>query len=177
MQAGIGVDVIPTPTGGKQDVAVESVAAPGAAKKDQPLEVRVVLNNQGDDPQPAKGKLRIVRKSGGSEETIAEEAMTLPVGKSVFSFRETPTESDFYVYEARFIPDDSRKDRFLANNLATGFTDVRGKGRVLLLEDYQHPGEFDAREWRACGTRGLRLTSWRATEPSRRSRNCNATTV
>ena len=102
MQAGIGVDVIPTPTGGKQDVAVESVAAPSAAKKDQPLEVRVVLNNQGEDPQPAKGKLRIVRKSGGSEETIAEEAMTLPVGKSVFSFRETPTESDFYVYEARF---------------------------------------------------------------------------
>src|SRR5690606_19120196 len=35
-------------------------------------------------------------------------------------------------------------DRFLANNLATGFTDVRGKGRVLLLEDYQHRGEFHA---------------------------------
>ena len=144
MQAGIGVDVIPTPTGGKQDVAVESVAVPSAAKKDQPLEVRVVLNNQGDDPKPAKGKLRIVRKSGGTEETIAEDALTLPVGKSVFSFRETPSESDFYVYEARFIPDDVRGDRFLANNLATGFTDVRGKGRVLLLEDYQHPGEFDA---------------------------------
>lgn len=144
MQAGIGVDVIPAPTGGKQDVAVESVAAPSAAKKDQPLEVRVVLNNQGNDPKPAKGKLRIVRKSGGSEETIAEEEMTLPAGKSVFSFHETPTESDFFVYEARFIPEDSREDRFLANNLATGFTDVRGKGRVLLLEDYQHPGEFDA---------------------------------
>jgi uncharacterized membrane protein/Mg-chelatase subunit ChlD len=144
VQAGIGVDVIPMPTGGKQDVAVESVAAPSAAKKDQPLEVRVVLNNQGDDPRPAKGKLRIVRKSGGTEETIAEEAMTLPAGKSVFSFRETPTESDFYVYEARFIPDELREDRFLANNLATGFTDVRGKGRVLLLEDYQHAGEFDA---------------------------------
>jgi uncharacterized membrane protein len=144
VQAGIGVDVIPAPTGGKQDVAVESVAAPSAAKKDQPLEVRVVLNNQGDDPKPAKGKLRIVRKSGGMQETIAEDAMTLPVGKSVYSFRETPTESDFYVYEARFIPDDARADRFLANNLATGFTDVRGKGRVLLLEDYQHPGEFDA---------------------------------
>jgi uncharacterized membrane protein len=144
IQAGIGVDVIPAPTGGKQDVAVESVAAPSAAKKDQPLEVRVVLNNQGDDPKPAKGKLRIVRKSGGMEETIAEDALTLPVGKSVFSFRETPSESDFYVYEARFIPDDAGGDRYLANNLATGFTDVRGKGRVLLLEDYQHPGEFDA---------------------------------
>ncbi|MDZ4657282.1 MAG: VWA domain-containing protein [Bythopirellula sp.] len=143
-QAGIGVDVVPTPTGGKQDVAVESVAAPSAAKKDQPLEVRVVLNNQGDDPVPTAGKLRIVRKAGGREETITEESLTLPVGKSVFTFRETPTEADFYVYEARFIPDKTGEDRFLANNVATGFTDVRGKGRVLLLEDYQFPGEFDA---------------------------------
>lgn len=143
-QAGIGVDVVPTPTGGQQDVAVESVAAPSSAKKDQPLEVRVVLNNQGDDPVPSEGSLRIVRKSGGREETIAEEQMTLPAGKTVFTFRETPTESDFYVYEARFIPDKQGEDRFLANNVATGFTDVRGKGRVLLLEDYQHPGEFDA---------------------------------
>ncbi len=143
-QAGIGVDVVPTPTGGQQDIAVESVAAPSSAKKDQPLEVRVVLNNQGDNPSPSVGSLRIVRKSGGREETIAEERMTLPAGKTVFTFRETPTESDFFVYEARFIPDKQGEDRFLANNVATGFTDVRGKGRVLLLEDYQHPGEFDA---------------------------------
>lgn len=143
MQAGIGVDVVPAPTGTTQDVAVESVAAPSATKKDQPLEARVVLNNQGVDARPSKGKLRIVRKSGRSEEAIAEEALTLPVGKSVFAFRETPTESDFYVYEARFIPDDPRTDRYKANNLATGFTDVRGKGRVLLLEDYLHRGEFD----------------------------------
>ncbi len=144
IQAGIGVDVVPTPTGGKQDVAVESVAAPSTAKKDQPMEVRVVLNNQGEAPVPAAGSLRIVRKAGGREETIAEERMTLPVGKSVFSFRELPTESDFFVYEARFIPDKPGEDRFLANNVATGFTDVRGKGRVLLLEDYQFPGEFDS---------------------------------
>lgn len=144
LRAGIGVDVVPAPTGGKQDVAVDSVAAPSTAKKDQPIEVRVVLNNQGDDPQPADGKLRIVRRAGGREETIAEETLTLPAGKSVFTFRETPSESDFFVYEARFVPEEPAEDRFLANNAATGFTDVRGKGRVLLLEDYQFPGEFDA---------------------------------
>jgi uncharacterized membrane protein len=144
MQAGIGVDVIPVPTGNKQDVSVESVAAPSSAKKDQPFEVRVILNNQGDVPKSRKGKLRITRRAGKRSEVIGNEDITLPAGKSVFTFRETPTSSDFFVYEARFIPDEPTNDRFLANNTATGFTDVRGKGRVLLVEDYQHQGEFNA---------------------------------
>lgn len=142
-RSGIGVDVVPAPTGNEEDVAVESVAAPSTAKKDQPMEVRVVLNNQGANPKPVAGSLRIIRKAGGREVTIAEEKLTLPVGKSVYSFREIPTESDFFVYEARFIPDNPGSDRFLANNVSTGFTDVRGKGRVLLIEDYQNRGEFD----------------------------------
>ena len=29
------------------------------------------------------------------------------------------------------------------NNQATAFTHVRGKGRVLLIEDAEHKGEFD----------------------------------
>lgn len=143
LQSGIGIDVVPAPTSGKQDISVESVSAPSVAKQDQPLEVRVVLNNQGADPAPIAGKLRIVRKMGGREEPIFEEAVTLPTGKTVKTFREHPSESGFYVYEARFVPDNPAEDRYLANNLATGYTDVRGQGRVLLVEDALHRGEFD----------------------------------
>jgi Mg-chelatase subunit ChlD len=144
MQSGIGVDVVPAPLGGGRDVLVERVATPSFAQKDRPLEVRVVLSNRGADARNAAGTLRIVRKSGGNEATIVEQHVELPPGKSAFSFRQQPDESDFYVYEARFVPDDPASDRFVANNLATGFTDVRGKGRVLLIEDHQYPGEFHA---------------------------------
>jgi Mg-chelatase subunit ChlD len=143
-QAGIGIDVVPASLGGSQDVLVERVATPSFAQKDRPLEVRVVLSNRAVEAKTAAGTLRIVRKAGGDEVTIAQQRVELPPGKTALSFRETPIESDFYVYEARYVPDDPRSDRFAANNMATGFTDVRGKGRVLLVEDPQFPGEFAA---------------------------------
>lgn len=140
--AGIGIDVVPAPLGGSQDVLIERVATPSFAQKDRPLEVRVVVNNRSVEGRSAPGTLRIVRKSEGGSVTIADEHVELQPGKSAFSFREEPTESDFYTYEARWVPDVPGGDRFVANNVATGFTDVRGKGRVLLVEDHQHQGEF-----------------------------------
>ena len=63
--------------------------------------------------------------------------------RRVFSFRQEIDEPDFYTYEARFIPDDPKADAISQNNEATAFTHVQGKGLVLLIENWEKPGEFD----------------------------------
>ncbi|MFN7706457.1 MAG: hypothetical protein ACK5OH_00470, partial [bacterium] len=49
-----------------------------------------------------------------------------------------------YTYEAEFIPTNESNDTIAQNNKATAFTYARGKGRVMLIEDISHPGDFDA---------------------------------
>jgi uncharacterized membrane protein len=74
---------------------------------------------------------------------LIDEHREIKPGKSVFPFRQEIQEADFYTYEAHFIPDDEASDALTQNNRATAFTHVQGKGLVLLIEDWENPGEFD----------------------------------
>ncbi len=69
--------------------------------------------------------------------------VTLPPGKKVFSLRQQIDAPNFYTYEARFIPDGPADDTMPQNNQATAFTQVQGKGQVLLIEDCEHKGEHE----------------------------------
>lgn len=140
--AGVSVDVLPAPLTARSETAVDKVALPSGVRLDQPFEVRVVIDHQADDDRPAPGKLRIVRKAGDVETVLSESPVTLRPGKNAFSLRETIDAADFYTYEARFVPDDPSADASAQNNVATAFTHVRGKGQVLVVEDWEHPGEF-----------------------------------
>ncbi|MEM6656299.1 MAG: hypothetical protein AAF596_10875, partial [Planctomycetota bacterium] len=142
----VSIDALPVPLAPRGEVSVEKVVTPADARRDQPFELRVVLDNQpapGQEAVPVDGRLRIVRKSGEREETLSEDAVTLPAGKTIFRIPETIESADFYTYEARFTPDRGRDDASARNNTASSFTHVRGKGQVLLIEDFDHPGEFD----------------------------------
>ncbi|MEX2168471.1 MAG: VWA domain-containing protein [Pirellulales bacterium] len=141
--AGIGIDVLPVPLARPSEISVDKIALPVDVRRGQPFELRVVLDNDTSTGQKVAGKLRIVRKAGETERTISEEPVELDAGKSVFARSETIQESDFYTYEARFVPDDVRADAYSQNNLATAFTHVRGKGHVLFIEDWENPGESD----------------------------------
>lgn len=145
--AGVGIDVLPVEWQNRRDVTVEKVALPADVRRGQPFEIRVVLNHvtegMPDANRPVTGKVRIVRKAGDRQVTLGETEVELPPGKKVFTFREDIDEADFYTYEARFIPDDPADDAHTQNDAATAFTHVRGKGQVLLIEDWEHRGEFD----------------------------------
>jgi uncharacterized membrane protein len=144
--AGVSIDVLPVPLAPRSEVAVDKVVLPPDVRRDQPFEMRVVVDNQpppGESGKIARGKLRIVRKTGEREETLSEEPVELKPGKNVFSIQEKIEQADFYTYEARFEPDDLAADASAQNNLATAFTHVRGRGHVLLIEDFEHPGEFN----------------------------------
>jgi uncharacterized membrane protein len=145
--AGVSMDVMEVPLDRRSDVAVEKVAIPADVRQKQPFELRVVLNNssakEGEPGKPVKGRVKIVRKAGEREETLAEKSIEVAPGKRVFTLREEIEQPDFYTYEARFTADDPGGDAVAQNNLATSFTHVQGKGLVLLIEDWENPGQFD----------------------------------
>ena len=143
--SGVSIDVVPVVLSGRSEVAVEKVDVPASARRGQPFELRVVLRN--DAPEGSErtvaGKLRIVRKAGDNEETIVVQDVDVPPGKRVFSIPEEIYQPDFYTYEAHFTPNDPAEDGMTQNNEASAFTHVRGKGNVLLIENWDKQGQFD----------------------------------
>lgn len=144
-QAGVSIDVLPAPLARRGEVVVDKVAVPPEARRGQPFELRVVVDNDApaDGRQTVAGSLRIVRKSADGEVTLSEERVELAPGKNVYTVRETIDTPDFYTYEARFVPEDPTSDGSAQNNVATSFTHVGGRGQVLMIEDWEHTGEFD----------------------------------
>ncbi|MCO8122458.1 VWA domain-containing protein [Stieleria sp. TO1_6] len=147
--AGIGIDVVPVMLDAKSEVLVEKIDLPNDIRKGQPFEARIVVNNYADtsnaDATPTEGKIRVKQKVGENESILLEQDITLTPGKNVFPLRHTIDRPAPYIYEAEFVPASKDDDGLRQNNSATAYTHVRGKGRVLLIEDGspEHAGDFD----------------------------------
>lgn len=145
--AGIGIDVVPVHLRTRAEVAVEKVTIPPDVRRGQPYEVRVVLNNmtepRDDDPGIVQGKLTVIRTMGKTSDFRVEENVTLKPGKNVFTFQQNVEQASVYTYRATFTADDPRDDLVAQNNEATSYVHIRGKGKVLLIEDFANPGQFE----------------------------------
>lgn len=143
--AGVSIDVVPVMLTPRSEVAVEKIDVPANARRGQPFEMRVVLGN--DAPEGSErsvpGKLQIIRKTAERDETIVTQDIVVPPGKRVFTINEEIDQPDFYTYEARFTPDDIASDGMAQNNEASAFSHVRGKGHVLMIENWDKQGEYD----------------------------------
>ncbi len=145
---GIGIDVVPVQLVTRAEVAVEKITIPPDLRRETPFEVRTILNNfmeegASGEVRPVRGKLRVTRTIGDQEELVREDDVELPPGKTVVGFTDSIQEPAIYTYRAVFTPADPNDDLMSQNNAASAFTHVRGKGRVLLIEDCDHLGEFD----------------------------------
>lgn len=145
--AGIGIDVVPVMLDAKSEVVVEKVDLPNDIRTGQPFEARIVVNNYSESEDQAgaatEGKIRVKQKMGQSESILLEQDVTLEPGKNVFPLRHTIDRPAPYIYEAEFVPASRDDDGLRQNNSATAYTHVRGKGRVLLIEDRDRSGDFD----------------------------------
>lgn len=145
---GAGIDVVPIRIAARGEVQVEKVTLPPEIRSG-PVEARVVIDNfpRPDAPPGSlvKGQLKVFRQRGGEEELLNPDSqdVELKPGKNVFTFGHKITEAAVYSYRATFQPDDPRDDLMPQNNSATAFTHVRGKGRVLLIEDAEFKGQFE----------------------------------
>ena len=145
-EAGVGIDVVPVRYEPRGEVAIEKVAIPSDVNRGQPFDLRVVVNNTAKPGEKnagaTKGKLKVVRRTRDREEVLQEENVSIAPGKHVYTLREEIDSPDFYTYEAVFTPDDRRQDALAENNRGTAFTNVRGRGQVLLIEDSEDRGQF-----------------------------------
>ena len=144
--AGVGIDAVPVRYEKRGEVIVERVAVPSNIREGQPFDLKVVLTNtkqpEADDSGQVSGRLVIRKRSGGQAVVVSEGNVTLPPGKSPFTIQQEIDSTGFYEYEAQFTPDRPEDDAMQQNNRATGFAQIRGKGKVLLIEDYENRGEF-----------------------------------
>lgn len=147
---GVGIDVLPVRLAGRGEVQVEEVVLPAEIRRGQPLAARVVIDNLApavdeEAGRTVRGKLRLIRQAGAQEELLNPDSqdVALKPGKNVFAFPHRIDEVAVYTYKALFVPDDPQDDRVLENNQATAFTHVRGKGRVLLIENADDRGSCD----------------------------------
>ncbi|MGI9470293.1 MAG: VWA domain-containing protein [Rubripirellula sp.] len=143
--SGIGIDVVPVILDSTSEVLVEKIDLPNNIRKGQPFEARVVVNNysEGESTEPVSGKLRVTQKVGGEPQLLLEEDITLDPGKNVFPLRHEIDQPAAYIYNAEFVPASDSVDGLSQNNSATAYTYVRGKGRVLIIEDRNRAGDFD----------------------------------
>ncbi|TWU45246.1 von Willebrand factor type A domain protein [Novipirellula aureliae] len=144
-ESGIGIDVVPVQLDAKSEVLVEKIDLPENIRKGQPFEARVVISNYSDASvsKPVNGKLRVKQNVGGEESLLLEQSVTLDRGKNVFPLRHQIEQPAAYTYEAEFVPDTADDDGIRQNNSATAYTYVRGKGRVLIIENKTRLGDFD----------------------------------
>ena len=143
--AGIGIDVVPVVLNASNEVLVEKLDLPTDIRKGQPFEPRLVINNITEDGAAtvAKGKIRVKQMVNGVETLLADDAVTLKPGKNVFPFTHTINQPASYQFSAEFIPEGDADDGLSQNNLASAYTHVRGKGRVLMIEDRKRKGDHD----------------------------------
>lgn len=143
--AGIGIDVVPVKLDSTSEVLVEKIDLPSNIRQGQPIEARVVIHRyQGENANAnVPGKLRVWRRLGAQQEILIEEDVVLDRDVNVFPIQHTIDQPAGYVYEAEFKADDDSQDSLNQNNRANAFAYVRGKGKVLLIENWRTPGEYD----------------------------------
>ncbi|QDV22436.1 glutamine amidotransferase [Aureliella helgolandensis] len=142
-EAGIGIDIVPVSMSANSEILVEKVVLPTSMRQGQPFETRIVVNRfQESGDAPVDGRLRLLRSVGGRETLIFEDDVVLDKEVNVFPITDTIEQPAGYTYRAEFLPLNREDDAIQQNNRADAFTYVRGKGRVLLIEDWNAPNEF-----------------------------------
>lgn len=149
---GIGIDVAPLVSRPRSDVVVDKVTAPARARIGVPYDVNIVLDHRAPTTAAAtsratknvSGRLVVMRRADGAAQLVADQSVSLPPGKSFFTFRQEQDQASFYTYEAKFVPDDAGADKFSQNNQATAFTHIRGRGKVLFIVNGEALTEFDS---------------------------------
>jgi uncharacterized membrane protein len=166
--AGVGIDVVPVRYSRRGEIAVERLVLPGNIRRGQPFDLKVVINNirepAAGDPGVVGGRLTIRKRLGEQSEVIVDDPVKLPPGKRVFTVRQQMDAAGFYTYEAAFTPARPEDDTFPQNNRATAFAHVRGKGQVLLIEDFDNPGEHE-RLLQALRRENLEVSVRRSNQP------------
>jgi uncharacterized membrane protein/Mg-chelatase subunit ChlD len=137
--ADIGIDVVPLDYSYAREVQVTNLWAPPMARVGDEIPLKISLFSQG----PARGQL--VLTDNGKPVVLDPQTgqdsipVTLQPGKNALlhRLRMNPDGPDFHRFQVQFVPAGKADDTIPQNNMASAFTVVSGKGRVLLVTTSQ----------------------------------------
>ncbi len=132
---GVQVDVLPIDYFYSKEVLVEKIAIPPDVKKGEMVNINVVIRAS----EPSRGTLQVFQKDSDNRRNPSPgnenpKPITLERGVNVFTLRQLITETNFYTFQAEFVPEKGSGDQRSINNVAEGFTYARGTAQVLLIE-------------------------------------------
>ncbi|GAB6164283.1 VWA domain-containing protein [Thermostilla marina] len=131
----VGIDVVLVDTPPRADVMVQRIAVPAGLRRGRPFDLRVVLENNSPEGKSLPGRLIIRQRTEDEPLVLVDQHVDVAPGKQVFTIRRQFDDPGFYSFDAVFVPDDPESDALPQNNRATGFALVRGRGRILVIED------------------------------------------
>jgi uncharacterized membrane protein len=122
---GIDLDIVPL---GREErvaeAAITALDAPSEVRADGPFDLRVVV----DSTAEALGTIDVDRDGI----LVAQVPVRLTPGRNAFVVRQTLRDAGFHRYRATLRTD---RDRDPRNNIGMGFVSVRGRPRILVLQD------------------------------------------
>ena len=129
----IPIDVLPLPYRAIQDVQIERLDVPPAARPGQAITVRIVVNAT----HPTRGRLGLRREATpidlNGDEPGTDRMITVPAGTSIHRTTVLLGEEPVNRLRATFVPDDEAIDVIATNNQAESVVATPGKGRTLLV--------------------------------------------
>jgi len=128
---GVQVDSVPLVYEYTQEVMADKLVMPSQVKIGEPFEVRLILRSTMD----TTAVLRLLRNGS----MISQQRVRLRPGPNVVSFEQSLEEPRFYTYEAIV---EVEGDQLPDNNRGLGFTVVKGKPRVLIVDNYPEDSRF-----------------------------------
>ena len=78
--SGVSIDAMPVPLEQQNEVSVEKITIPTDVRRNQPFELRVILNNDSPTNENVAGRLKITRKAGNQEVIITDAPVNLKPG-------------------------------------------------------------------------------------------------
>lgn len=121
-QLGVSVDVMPIGVSRANDISVQKLQVPPRLKKGQTFDVKIFVQTE----QAQSATVRLYR----NEQYLGEQKVELAAGKNLFSFPQKLDQANFYTYDVRV---DAPGDPLPQNNRATGFANVVGEPRILVV--------------------------------------------
>ncbi|HEX9787308.1 MAG TPA: VWA domain-containing protein, partial [Candidatus Binatia bacterium] len=135
--AGIKIyPILPAERPAIANVAVTKLLAPTQGNSGESLNLRVIVENQGDGP--VEGTLTLARNG----QAFNSDTVKLNRGSQVFSYQTTPGDGTLTSFQAHFTPRDAKLDRYPADNRALAWVSVQAKNKLLLINGQSGAGRY-----------------------------------
>jgi Ca-activated chloride channel homolog len=119
-----------------ENVAVSKLVVPSQAKSGESVNLRVILENQGE--REVEGTLVLTRNG----QTLKSEGIKLKPGSQIYTYQTTIPDNPITSYQAQFTRQPGQLELNAADDQAVAWVSVKTKTKVLLLNGQSGGGRY-----------------------------------